>query len=49
MFASPFDPDPNDPDDNNTRFEPYDMKLLIGHALIAWALATSLGIGMYFS
>lgn len=38
MFASP----PEDPDD--TDFQLYDLKMLLGYGLIAWALAVSIGL-----
>lgn len=43
MFANP------DPDDEGTRFEGYDLKYLIGTALIGWAIALSIGLAIYQS
>jgi hypothetical protein len=44
MLSSPPE---EDPEDSGTPFEIYDLKMLIGFGLIAWALATSVGLCLY--
>lgn len=42
-----FWPDPDD--ERETPFERYDIIMLAGQTLIAWALAVSVGIALYLS
>ena len=42
--------DEDDPDDDDGfKFGPYDLKTLIGYALIVWAFATSVGLALRYS
>ena len=46
MFATPPEDDEDNGDDGYV-FGPYDLKVLIGTAVIAWAFVTGTGIANY--